>query len=82
MRHHLWISGMLCAAAVALVPLFDAHLSDVLKPRSRAGAATPITETAAEISLRPGQVYRGSVATLLGSPAVRCGAGWRMASVL
>ena len=32
-------------------------------------AATPITETLQrEISLRPGQVYRGSVATLLGSP--------------
>jgi hypothetical protein len=70
LRHHLWISATLCAAAVALIPLFDAHLSDVLKPRSaRRSAATPITETLQrEISLRPGQVYRGSVATLLGSP--------------
>jgi hypothetical protein len=68
--HPLWIPGTLCAAALALLPLFHAKPSAVFDPRSpQAHAATPIVETLArEISLRPGQAYRGSVATLLGAP--------------
>jgi hypothetical protein len=57
-------------AAVALIPLFHAEVSRVFKwggVQSR--AATPITQALREnIALRPGQTYRGSVATLLGSP--------------
>ena len=66
----LCIVGMLCAAAIALIPLFDAHLSRVTKPQGvRRSPATPITEALErEISLRPGQVYRGSVATILAAP--------------
>jgi hypothetical protein len=67
---HLCIVAMLCAAAIALIPLFDAHLSSVTKPHGvKRSPTTPIIETLErEISLRPGQVYRGSVATVLASP--------------
>jgi hypothetical protein len=67
---HRWISAALCAAALALIPIFHAGLHHILDWRNpRPHIATPITETLQqEISLRPGQTYRGSVATLLGSP--------------
>jgi hypothetical protein len=67
---HLWISVAVGAAALALIPLFGARPSDVFKQRSpKTRIATPITDILQqEISLRPGQTYRGSVATLLGSP--------------
>jgi hypothetical protein len=67
---HLLICGALCAAAVALLALFHADLATVANPRSpRRSAATPITDTLQrEIALRPGQAFRGSVATLLGAP--------------
>jgi hypothetical protein len=57
-------------AALALIPLFRAELSRVFKwERSQIPAPTPITQTLArDIALRPGQSYRGSVATLLGAP--------------
>ena len=66
---HVWISAGLCAAALALLPLYHASLSHVLRWHSpHVRVETPITEILREeISLRPGQVYRGSVATLLGS---------------
>ena len=64
------VCAALCVAAVALIPLFHAEVSRVFKwggVQSR--AATPITQALREnIALRPGQTYRGSVATLLGSP--------------
>ena len=64
------VCAALCVAAVALIPLFHADVSRVFKwggVQSR--AATPITQALREnIALRPGQTYRGSVATLLGSP--------------
>jgi hypothetical protein len=64
------VCAALCVAAVALIPLFQAEVSRVFKwggVQSR--AATPITQALREnIALRPGQTYRGSVATLLGSP--------------
>jgi hypothetical protein len=69
-RLHLYISGTVCAAAVALALLFRAHPANILKPRNLdRSATTPITATLQrEIALRPGEVFRGSVATLLGSP--------------
>ena len=64
------VCAALCVAAVALIPLFHADVSRVFKwggVQSR--AATPITQALRQnIALRPGQTYRGSVATLLGSP--------------
>ena len=64
------VCAALCVAAVALIPLFHAEVSRVFKwggVQSR--AATPITQALREnIALLPGQTYRGSVATLLGSP--------------
>ena len=64
------VCAALCVAAVALIPLFHADVSRVFKwggVQSR--AATPITQALQRnIALRPGQTYRGSVATLLGSP--------------
>jgi hypothetical protein len=64
------VCAVLCVAAVALIPLFHADVSRVFKwggVQSR--AATPITQALQQnIALRPGQTYRGSVATLLGSP--------------
>ena len=64
------VCAALCVAAVALIPLFHAEVSRVFKwggVQSR--AATPITQALQQdIALRPGQTYRGSVATLLGSP--------------
>jgi hypothetical protein len=60
----------LCVAAVALVPLFHADVSRVFKwGGAQIPPATPITQALArDIALRPGQAYRGSVATLLGAP--------------
>jgi hypothetical protein len=57
-------------AAVALIPLFHADVSRVFKWGGiQSRAATPITQALQQnIALRPGQTYRGSVATLLGSP--------------
>jgi hypothetical protein len=65
-----WVCGALCIAAVALVPLFHAQVSRVFKWSGvPTRAATPITQALVqEIGLRPGQTFRGSVATLLGSP--------------
>ena len=65
-----WVCGALCVAAVALVPLFHAQVSRVFKWSGvPTRAATPITQALVpEIGLRPGQTFRGSVATLLGSP--------------
>jgi hypothetical protein len=59
----------LCVAAVALIPLFHADVSRVIKwGGSQLPPATPITQALArDIALRPGQAYRGSVATLLGT---------------
>lgn len=67
---HLRVCGALCAAAVALLALFHADLATVANPRSpQRATGTPITDTLQrEIALRPGQAFRGSVATLLGSP--------------
>ena len=60
----------LCVAAVALIPLFHADVSRVFKwGGAQLAPATPITQALArDIALRPGQAYRGSVATLLGAP--------------
>ena len=60
----------LCVAALALIPLFHADVSRVFKWGGvQIRAATPITQALQQdIALRPGQTYRGSVATLLGSP--------------
>ena len=64
------VCAALCVAAVALIPLFHAEVSRVFKWGGvQIRAATPITQALQEnIALRPGQTYRGSVATLLGSP--------------
>ena len=64
------VCAALCVAAVALIPLFHADLSRVFKWSGvQIRAATPITQALQrDIALRPGQAYRGSVATLLGSP--------------
>jgi hypothetical protein len=64
------VCAALCVAAVALIPLFRADLSRVFKWSGvQIRAATPITQALQrDIALRPGQAYRGSVATLLGSP--------------
>jgi hypothetical protein len=65
-----WGAAALCAAALALLALFHAsprHVLDWRSPLRRVN--TPITEILRqEISLRPGQSYRGSVATLIGAP--------------
>ncbi len=60
----------LCVAAVALIPLFHADVSRVFKwGGAQLPPASPITQALArDIALRPGQAYRGSVATLLGAP--------------
>ena len=60
----------LCVAAVALIPLFHADVSRVFKwGGAQLPPATPMTQVLArDIALRPGQTYRGSVATLLGAP--------------
>ena len=65
-----WICAALCVAAVALIPLYHAEISRVFKwSGSQIRPGTPITQALErEIALRPGQTFRGSVATLLGSP--------------
>jgi hypothetical protein len=69
-RLHLYASGAVCAVAVALVLLFRADPANILKPRNLdQSAITPIIATLQrEIALQPGNAFRGSVATLLGSP--------------
>lgn len=64
------VCAALCVAAAALIPLFHADVSRVFKWGGvQIRAATPITQALQQdIALRPGQTYRGSVATLLGSP--------------
>src|SRR3954470_17663856 len=64
------VCAALCVAAVALIPLFHADVSRVFKwGGSQLPPATPITRALArDIALRPGEAYRGSVATLLGAP--------------
>jgi hypothetical protein len=67
---HLWIPFAICLTALTFAALFRASPADLFKqgdPRVR--SSSPIVEILErEISLRPGQIYRGSVATLLGSP--------------
>jgi hypothetical protein len=64
------IPAIICLAAFAFVVLFHTGRADRFKPRVlQSRTNTPITEVLErEISLRPGQAYLGSVATLLGSP--------------
>jgi hypothetical protein len=64
------VCAALCVAAVALIPLFHADVSRVFKwGGALLAPATPMTQALArDIALRPGQAYRGSVATLLGAP--------------
>ena len=64
------VCAALCVAAVALIPLFHADVSRVFKwGGAQLAPATPITQALArDIALRPGEAYRGSVATLLGAP--------------
>ena len=66
---HQWMPAGLCVGALALLPLFHASPSHVLRWHSPSvRIETPLIEILRkEISLRPGQAYRGSVATLLGS---------------
>jgi hypothetical protein len=68
---HVWICSAVCILALALLPLFKADISHVLRwrdPQLR-GSTTAITDALRqEISLHPGQLYRGSVATLFGAP--------------
>ena len=65
-----WVCGALCVAAVGLIPLYHADISRVFRWNgSQVRTGTPITQTLErDIALRPGQTFRGSVATLLGSP--------------
>jgi hypothetical protein len=65
-----WACVALCVAAVALIPLYHADISRVFRwSGSQVRTETPITQALErDIALRPGQAYRGSVATLLGSP--------------
>jgi hypothetical protein len=65
-----WVPVAVCLAALALVPLFRARPADLFKQRSpQPRIVLPIIEVLErEISLHPGQTFRGSVATLLGSP--------------
>jgi hypothetical protein len=66
-----WAPAFICAAALAFVALLDSGRADLFKQRDRQPhSGSPIIEVLErEISLRPGQAFRGSVATLLGSPA-------------
>jgi hypothetical protein len=66
----LWIPLTVCFAALVFVALFRASPFNLFKQHSlQFHRASPITEILErEISLRPGEIYRGSVATLLGSP--------------
>jgi hypothetical protein len=68
---HAWIPAAICLTALAFLALFRASPLDLFKqrgPQPRIGS--PITELLQhEISLHPGQAYRGSVATLLGAAA-------------
>jgi hypothetical protein len=69
--NYVWVPPTICiAAAIAFVALFRAGPADLLKQRNpHLRVGSPITEILErEISLRPDQTYRGSVATLLGSP--------------
>jgi hypothetical protein len=65
-----WAPGFVCVAALAFVVLFHSGRADLFKQRSaQPRNESPIIEVLErEISLRPGQAFRGSVATLLGSP--------------
>jgi hypothetical protein len=66
-----WAPAFICAAALAFVALLDSGRADLFKQRGpQPRSESPIIEVLErEISLRPGQAFRGSVATLLGSPA-------------
>jgi hypothetical protein len=68
---HVWICTAVCIVAFALLPFFKADISHVLRwrnPQFRGGTTAITDALRAEISLHPGQPYRGSVATLFGSP--------------
>jgi len=58
---HVWIPAVICLAALAFVVLFNAGGVDLFKQRGphlrRGSRITDILER--EISLRPGQIYRG-----------------------
>jgi hypothetical protein len=66
-----WAPAIICVAALALVVLFHSGRADLFKHRDpQPRSESPIIEVLdREIALRPGQPFRGSVATLLGSPA-------------
>src|SRR5260370_39199261 len=68
---HRWIPAAICLTALVFAVLLRASPADLFKqrgPQPRIGS--PITELLQpEISLHPGQAYRGSVATLLGAAA-------------
>jgi hypothetical protein len=66
-----WAPAFICAAALAFVALLDSGRADLFKQRGpQPRSESPIIEVLErEISLHPGQAFRGSVATLLGSPA-------------
>jgi hypothetical protein len=68
---HVWIPAAICLTALAFVALFRASPADLFRARGPQPRSTsPIIEVLErEIALRPGQVYRGSVATLLGAAA-------------
>jgi hypothetical protein len=65
-----WVPAFICVAALAFVALFHFGRADLFKQRGpQPRSESPIIEVLErEISLRPGQAFRGSVATLLGSP--------------
>lgn len=65
-----WIPGLICVAALIFVALFHSGRAALYKPTGpQPHNASPIIEVLErEISLQPGRAYRGSVATLLGSP--------------
>jgi hypothetical protein len=66
-----WVPAFICVAALAFVALSDSGRADLFKQRALPlRSESPIIEVLErEIALRPGQAFRGSVATLLGSPA-------------
>ncbi len=65
----LWSAGIVCVLALSLIPLYR-----VSPARIRAAAPAPDRTTAIietlerEIALRPGDSFRGSVATIIGAP--------------
>ena len=67
---HAWAPPAICLIALVRVALFRASPADLFRTRGPQPRTSPIIEVLErEISLHPGQVFRGSVATLLGAAA-------------